>query len=387
MTGSPRLSICYVVPGHDLRPGSSHTRHVLGLARALAEDADVTVVFRRLLGAVGQEPFGVSALEQGTAGDESDVAPSRHAVGRFVEQRCAAFDVVLEGSWSMSGKLAAGCARRGVPGIPVIDQLPAGSWLAPIGAGRHWPALGGSGRYLRGAPVVIAGSDALRTSLADLRQVAADRVRVIGPTVDGGLFAPQDQAEARRGLGLAAEHRILVAGAGLGRGPDLAPLIEAVQRAGDPTLRLHVLGDGRRRGELERLAGPQGPVLFHGAVPDHLVAAYIAAADLCVSVDEHGDSAFTIRECVTAGRPVAIGGHAGRRHPLIRHLVSGFLVDHDLLAWIRFLQRDCPSRNTLRFMGVAATATPLDRMDQVAAAYREAIDHARRGAPRLAAAV
>src|SRR5689334_7724367 len=52
-----RLSICYVAPGQDLRPGSSACRHVLTLARALARDADVSVVFRRVLEEARDEPF------------------------------------------------------------------------------------------------------------------------------------------------------------------------------------------------------------------------------------------------------------------------------------------------------------------------------------------
>src|SRR5689334_22323149 len=48
MTRSQRLSVCYVDPGRDYRPGSSHTRQVLTLARALARDVEMSVVFRRL---------------------------------------------------------------------------------------------------------------------------------------------------------------------------------------------------------------------------------------------------------------------------------------------------------------------------------------------------
>lgn len=383
MTGSSRVSICYVAPGRDLRPGTSHTRQVLSLARALTKDADVTVVFRRLLGPLEAEPFEVRALEDGTEVSGSDAGPSWR-LGQMVERGSGSFGVVLEGSWPSAGRLTAWCARRGVPALPVIDHLPGTSWLAPLDASRDWLALGSSGRYLRRVPVVVAGSDALRTAIVNRWRVQADRVAVIGPAVDRALFAPRDQAEARRRLGLAAEHRIFLAGDGLGNGPDLTPLIEAVQRAGDSTLRLHVLGDGGRRAALERLAGPGGAVTFHGHVPDDLVAAYVAAADLCVSVDERGDSAFTVRECLSAGRPVAV--RADRSHALVRHLVSGFLVEHDLLAWIRFIQRDCPSRNTLRFMGVAATATPLDGVDRTAAAYLETIERVRRNAPRPAAA-
>jgi hypothetical protein len=62
-------------------------------------------------------------------------------------------------------------------------------------------------------------------------------------------------------------------------------------------------------------------------------------------------------------------------------------VEHTLLAWIRFLQRDCPSRNALRQMGMAATNTPVEPVDQIAAAYLAAIDRALAEDARFAALV
>jgi hypothetical protein len=382
-----RLSICYVVPGRDLVPGSSAARQVLGLARALAEHADVTLAFRRVLGDVAGEPFGVVALEPNARGGQ-DAATSQRALGRFVEERCAAFGVVLEGGWSLSGKLTAWLAQRGVPAVPIVDHLAPGGWLAPIEAGRSW--LAASGRYLRRAPVVVAGSEELKLAIVARWRVQPDRIAVIGPAVDRARLSQQDQTAARRRLGLSPDHRVLVAGGVLDRARDLTPIIEAVHRVGDPMLRLHVLGEGERRNELERLAGGDAAIAFHGRVAEELVPAYIAAADLCVAVehaeppldDVRGEAAFSVRESLAAGRAVALGAERSH-HALVRHLVSGFLVEHELLAWVRFLQRDCPSRNTLRLMGQAATATPLDGVEQQAAAYLAAAERARRAAAVL----
>jgi hypothetical protein len=60
----------------------------------------------------------------------------------------------------------------------------------------------------------------------------------------------------------------------------------------------------------------------------------------------------------------------------VPYLVSGFAVEHDLLSWIRFLQRDCPSRNSLRLMGLAASSTPIQDAQRTAAAYLAVIDRA-----------
>lgn len=384
MTRAAR-SIAYVLPGRDLVPGDGYTRRLLGLARALAAHAEVTVVFHRVRAPFVGEPFEVRALEPGPAAQSApEVVPSRRSVGRFVEEHGARFGVVLEGSWASPGRLTAWCAQRGIPAIPVIDRLPSAGWLAPLDAGPAWLGLAASGRYLRRAPVVIAGSEALRQAMVGRWRVDQGRIAVIGPGVDRARLFPADQAAARRTLGLSPEHRILVAGGALDRRHDLTPLIEAVLRAGDPALRLHVLGAGERRAGLERVAAADPAVRFHGRVPDGLVATWIAAADLCVAVEdptgplyEDGvETTFAVRECQAAGRPVAVGSVGGAGRPFLRHGVTGFLVEHDLVDWIRFLQRDCPSRNVLRDMGQAAAALPVEGLDRTAAAYLEAIERA-----------
>jgi glycosyltransferase involved in cell wall biosynthesis len=332
----------------------------------------VTVVFRRVLEAVRDEPFQMLALDP--AGAAEDSAPSRRALGQFVEQRARGFGVVLEGTWSMSGKLTAWCEQRGVPAIPVLDRLPATSWLAPLNPAAAW--LGSAGRYLRRASVVVAGSQELRAEIAQRWRVRDAQIVVIPPAVDRVRFSPRDQADARRRLGLALDDRILVVAGGLDRGPDLGPLMEAVARAGDPTLRLHVLGHGERRKTLERRHQRGGAVTFHGRVSDEMLAVWIGAADLCVSVGEDADPAFTDQECLSAGRPVVLAGVPTARCSTVVSQVSGFAVEHDLLAWVRFLQRDCPSRNTLRMMGMAAAVTPILPADRIAAAYLDAIHQA-----------
>jgi len=377
MTSPGRLSVCYVDPGRDFRPGSSHGRHVLTLARALARQAEVSVVFRRLTGETTGEGCAISALEPGAG--PSDRSPgSRRALGRFLERRGGGFDVILEAGWSMPGKLTAWCSQRGIPAIPVLDGLPSTSWMGSLDPGNGWLGLGSSGRHLRSAPAVVAGSPALRDAIVERWRVDPARIVVIGPAIDRTVFSPRDQVEARRQLGIDPAHRVVLAGDGLGPGGwDLAPLIEAVQRAGDPALRLHVVGEGERLPALERLAGPGPSVTFHGCVTDDRLAAHIAAADLCVMVEDSGHPCFTQLECFSSARPVVVTRVADVAHPPVQQLVTGFVVEHDLLSWIRFLQRDCPSRNALRMMGMAASSTPIEHVARTAAAYLAVMHRAR----------
>jgi len=355
------------------------------LSRALGREAEVSLVFRRLCDSAPADACTISALESPGRGERS--ATSRRALGRFVEQRAAAFDLVLEATWAMPGKVTAWCNQRGIAAIPVLDGLPSSSWLGSFDPGGAWLGIGSSGRYLRRATAIVAASEALRDVVVDRWRLDPQQIVVIGPAIDRTLFSPRDQAQARRSLGMAPEHRILLAGDGLGTGSDLAPLIQAVQRAGDPALRLHVLGDGPKRAALQRIAGTDPSVTFHGTVADHELATYIAASDLCVSLDSSGGSCYSALECFSSGRPVVVPAPSDGRPPRLHHVETGFVVEHDVLSWIRFLQRDCPSRNTLRMMGMAASGTPIEHATRTADAYLALIDRVRRASRELTAVV
>jgi glycosyltransferase involved in cell wall biosynthesis len=287
----------------------------------------------------------------------------------------------------MPGKVTAWCHQRGIAAIPVVDGLPSASWLGPLDPGGAWLGIGSSGRYLRRASVIIASSPGLRDAVVERWRIDPQRITVIGPAIDRILFSPRDQIEARGALGMAPEHRIVLAGDGLGRGPDLAPLIEAVHRAGDPALRLHVLGEGPRRMALERIADLGPSVTFHGTVSDQHLATFIAASDLCVSLEHSGESCYSLLECFSSARPGVVAAPSNGGPPRLQHGVTGFVVDHDVLAWVRFLQRDCPSRNTLRMMGMAASGTPIEDATRTAAAYLAVIDRVRRATPVLTVVV
>ena len=96
MAHGRRPSICHIVPGLDLVPGSASTRQTLALARSLAAHAEVTVAFRRVTGPVAPEPFDIVALEPNGHERSSDLPASRRALGRFIDERCSAHGTVLE---------------------------------------------------------------------------------------------------------------------------------------------------------------------------------------------------------------------------------------------------------------------------------------------------
>jgi glycosyltransferase involved in cell wall biosynthesis len=375
-----RLSICIVVPGHDLLPSWANTRHLRDLARSLGQQADVTLAFRRVPQPVSVEGFRVLELERRASERErfGGMRPSLRALDRFAEEHLRAFDVVLESSWLLTGRVSSWCLERGIPAVPIVSRVPVldSVWTMPVTAGRTWLTRSISGQYLRRTPVIVAESAELRAAAIDRWRVPADHIEVIETGVDRSLFRPQAQAAARERLGIPAEQRILVYVGALDRAHDIAPLIEAADRVGDPALRVHVLGEGPRRADFERCAVRGGAVTFHGWVPADVVAPWIAAADLCVALDDRRASpdrrdvysTLAVREYLASGRPVAFAS-GGAEHPLIRHLVNGFQLENHLLAWAQFLQRECPSRATLRIMGQAAAAVPMSGIEDAAQAY------------------
>ena len=389
------LSICYVVPGHDLMSTMGPTRNVLSLARAMGEWADVTVAFRRL--ADPQPPTGMRMLEiepRAAASTFDDAANSGIGYGaflgylrtlrRFVDTQLPRFDVVLEKSWLLSGHVTGICSRRGQLAIPIenIVQNPAhaarrqlmkylrlqvGGWLA--------------GRNLRRAPLVIAETQFLRSEIARFHGVSANRIAVVNLGVDRQLFRPLDQQEARRQLGIAADRCVLSYVGVLDLTHNLEPVIRALGDSGRKEVELHITGDGARRAEYQALAVACGAsVVFHGKVRHTEVPVHIAAADLCLapydaiafSSGELGYSTMKIPEYLAAGRPV-VSVPSGRVRMLITEGENGFLFQNGLSEWRKFVAR-LPERERLHTMGEAAARVPMPSWRDTAQQYYSLIE-------------
>jgi glycosyltransferase involved in cell wall biosynthesis len=393
---SRRLSICYVVPGHDLMSTMGPTRNVLSLARALGEWADVTVAFRRLADA--QPPAGQPLLEiepRAAAATFDDAANSGIGYGQFfrylrtvrnfAERQLAGFDVILEKSWLLSGYVSARCLRRGQLAIPIENivqnsahasrqqlmkylRLRVGGWLA--------------GRNLRRAPLIIAETEFLKREIARFHRVVAGRIAVVNLGVDRTLFRPMDQMAARHTLGIAPDVCVLSYVGVLDLTHNLEPVIRALGAAGIPGVELHVIGDGARRDEYQQLANSGGArVVFHGKVPHAAVPMHIAAGDLCLapydavafSSGELGYSTMKIPEYLSAGRPV-VSVRSGRIRSLIAEGECGFLFDNTFAEWQRFLAK-LPARERLHAMGTAAARVALPSWEDTARGYLALCEH------------
>lgn len=385
-----RLSICYVVPGHDLALSSGPTRNVLSLARELSRWADVTVAFRQQIEAPSIDNVKVLEIQpsQRTAGaDDSamrgigygDFLSYLAAIHRFVRAELGSFDVVLEKSWMISGYVSFLCRRRGQLGVPVenIVQNPAHAAhqqltkLLRLYVGR-WLA----GHAVRGAPLIIAETDFLKREIAAHWRVPLERIAVVDLGVDRELFGSLPQDEARRRLGLSPDAILLLYVGVLDSTHNLEPAIRALQAAAHPRVELHLVGDGVRQSAYRALAASVGArVVFHGKVEHQMVPWFIAAADLCLapydaaafSSGEVGYSTMKIPEYLSVGRPV-VSVPSGRIRTLVKEGETGFLFANQPDQWVRFLGA-LPSRERLREMGQAAAASKLTSWEDTARGY------------------
>ncbi len=395
-SGGRRLSVAYVVPGHNLLPSAGPTRNVLSLAAALGERADVTVAFRRVIERVEDDRFGIVEIDTRSASGSGVDDAALRGVGygeflrylrvlrRFARERLVGHDVVLEKSWLLSGFVCRQCQGYGIPAIavenlvPVADAAREGALKAARIRGGRWLA----GHLLRRVPRIVAETEYLKADIVRRWRVDPDRVDVIGLGVDRDQFRPQDQAEARRRLGIPEEATVLLYVGVLDRAHDLRPVLRAVREVGGRSLHLIVVGDGALREELQAEArsvdGKGDRVWFFGRVPHDQVPAHIAAADLCLAPYSPaafpggvvGYSTLKVREYLAAGRPVATVT-SGTLGELVEEGVTGFFVANETPAWRRLLG-ELPSRERLREMGVAAAQTPLWSWEDSAREYLSA---------------
>lgn len=390
MSRPGRLSICYLVPGHDLLSTVGPTRNVLNLAQALSEHADVTVAFRRVVD--DRSPAGVKVLEiqpgDSVAGTDDaamrgigygDFLQFLKSLRKFTDTQLRPFDVVLEKSWLLSGSVSAVCNRRGQLGVPIENIV-----VNPSHAARQkWSKLLRltaarwlTARAMKKAPVVIAETEFLKKEMTQYWGVSPQRIRVVDLGVDRRLFQPLDQSVARQRLGIAADKTVLTYVGILDFTHNLEPAIRAIGAGRHEGLVLHIVGDGVRRQEYGEMAKATGAaVVLHGRVPHSEVPTHIAASDLCLapydaaafSSGELGYSTMKIPEYLAMGRAV-VSVPSGRIRTLLRDGETGFLFDNREEQWAAFLRR-LASRERLHEMGLAAGRSPLTSWEDTARGY------------------
>lgn len=272
---------------------------------------------------------------------------ARHAQGWY--------DAVHTHYW-LSGQV--GALLRDRWGVPLVHTMHTMAKVKnrALAAGDHpepHARVVGEQQVVDAADMLIANTDLEADQLTGLYAADADRVAVVHPGVDLGVFRPQPQIDARRRLGLPADATVLLFAGRIQplKGPDV--LLRAVARL------LERRPDLRTRMVVPVVGGPSGSGLEHpealAQLADGLGIAdvvrfvppvaqsglrdwYAAATVACVPSfnESFGLVAVEAQACGTPVVAAAVGGLT----TAVAHERSGLLVDgHDPEAWAAALER------------------------------------------------
>lgn len=191
------------------------------------------------------------------------------------------------------------------------------------------------GHVVNQAERVIANSENTKAFLTGAG-IAPGKIAVVHPGVDCARFRPDvDGSVVRSQHGLGSDVVVLSVGRLQARkGHDVALQAVAALRAGVPSLKYVIVGDGEERPRLERLAATLGvsdSVVFAGEVADEALPRYFAACDVFLLANrvEQGDFegfGIVFLEAAATGKPV-IGGASGGVTEAVEDGASGLLVD------------------------------------------------------------
>ncbi len=308
------------------------------------------VYFSALARGLAARGHGVAALVQGGTGPAEsglELVSGAHEtagpVARVVSFRRAARTAAAGGVDVFNPHFALnalGVVYGGLPdGVPVVchfhgpwgregwsEDAGRSRWRLPLAASRYAVKTLVERLVYRRSDRIIVLSDGFARLASDAYRIPRDRIVVIPGGVDLARFQPAPDTRAvRQRLGLPGDRpllltvRRLVARMGLDR--LLAAMRLVVRRV--PEALLLIGGEGPARAALERLVedlGLPASVRFLGRVPDDLLAAYLAAADLVVvpSVALEGFGMATL-EALACGTPV-VGTPVGATPELLSGL-------------------------------------------------------------------
>jgi D-inositol-3-phosphate glycosyltransferase len=212
------------------------------------------------------------------------------------------------------------------------------------------------------ATLLIASTDDEAQELIAGYGAEPERVCVVPPGVDLGMFQPTDRADARREIGYGSGRLLLFVGR-LERLKGVEVAIRALGLLRDrrhDDVRLLILGEDSHEGdesETDRLKAIASEVQvrdrvdFVGSVAHHELPYFYAAADVCVMPSYSESFGLVALEAQACGCPVVASGVSGLRS-VVRDEVSGYLIDeHDPAAYAERIGRLLENSELAQQMG------------------------------------
>ncbi|WP_334178690.1 glycosyltransferase [Pseudoxanthomonas sp.] len=171
-------------------------------------------------------------------------------------------------------------------------------------------------RTLHGLDAMLTVSSAMRDTAIAAFGADPERVHPIVNGIDTDVFHPRDRRAMRAKLGVPEDARLIAYVGRFVEAKGMRELLQAFQSlaAGDPLLRLALIGDGVMREELAGLVqatGLGGRVTMTGGLEPVQVAEWIGASDVLTLPSWSEGYPNVVVEGIACGRPVvatAVGG-------------------------------------------------------------------------------
>jgi D-inositol-3-phosphate glycosyltransferase len=303
------------------------------------------------------------------------VDPFARATLEFIADQDAPYDVLHANYW-ISG--AVGHQLKHELDLPLVatfhtlDRVKADAGVGDDPATRARV----ESEIINCADLMIAATDEERDQLVALYGADRDRIEVVPPGVDHGLFVPGDRSAARHSLGLDSSAPVLLF---VGRiqplkGADLAVRCLAEL---DPDVTLLVVGgpsgnDGekemRRLRELVDELGLGGRVRLVPPQPHSRLAVYYQAADVCLVPSRTESFGLVALEAAACGTPV-VAANVGGLRSVVDDGHTGFLVEgRDACDYAGPVDVLISDRELAEAMGASALARSSQYMWSIAAA-------------------
>lgn len=257
------------------------------------------------------------------------------------------YDIVYSHYWlsTLPGAALAGADTPHFVAFHTLDQVK--QHHLPI-SNEHPMRFATEQEAARNATALIAWSRHEKEALAEIYGADADKIHIVPPGVDTGLFSSIGRADARAKLGIGDELVVAYVGR-LDEIKGIPLLIDAFaeipDRVGGRPHQLHIIGAGQNEAEtalvkshLEAKLSPQAFKMW-GSVKHAELPMHYAAADIFATATYYESFGMAALEAAASAVPIVASGVGGLRITVIDNYNGHTIEPHNRAQYTLYIEK------------------------------------------------